>query len=74
MSTTFKIADQVRWNFVPGQVCSRSAARSSTCTRGTPTYNGCIHDASVEVPQYESKSDKTEYVAIHKGNATSCIQ
>ena len=23
MSTTFKLGDQVRWNFVPGPVCSK---------------------------------------------------
>ena len=32
-------------------------------------YEGYIHHASKEDPQYEIKSDKTDHVALHKGRA-----
>lgn len=32
-------------------------------------YNGYIHHASRDDPQYEIKSDKTDHVAMHKGKA-----
>jgi hypothetical protein len=32
-------------------------------------YKGYTHHASPDDPQYEIKSDKTEHVAMHKGQA-----
>jgi hypothetical protein len=32
-------------------------------------YKGYTHHASADDPQYETKSDKTDHVAMHKGAA-----
>ena len=32
-------------------------------------YKGYTHHASLEDPQFEIKSDKTDHIAIHKGGA-----
>ncbi|HUJ68821.1 MAG TPA: DUF2945 domain-containing protein [Syntrophorhabdales bacterium] len=32
-------------------------------------YKGYVHHASVDEPQYEIKSDKTDHIAMHKGGA-----
>jgi hypothetical protein len=36
-------------------------------------YKGYIHHASIQDPQYEIKSDKTDHVALHKGTALKLI-
>jgi hypothetical protein len=36
--------------------------------------NGYVHHASKAEPQYFIKSDKTEHVAIHKGQALTHIK
>jgi len=33
------------------------------------THKGYLRHASKDDPQYEIKSDKTDHVAMHKGNA-----
>ena len=38
------------------------------------TVNGYVHHASKDEPQYFIKSDKTEHVAIHKGQALTRIK
>ena len=37
-------------------------------TRDTD-YKGYTHHASVDDPQYEIRSDKTDHIAMHKGGA-----
>jgi Hypervirulence associated proteins TUDOR domain len=36
---------------------------------GNLQYKGYTHHASPADPQYEIKSDKTDHIAIHKGEA-----
>jgi hypothetical protein len=36
--------------------------------------NGYVHHASKDEPQYFIKSDKTDHVAIHKGQALTRIK
>jgi hypothetical protein len=41
-------------------------------TKGV-SYKGYTHHASVDDPQYEIKSDMTDHVALHKGNALRLV-
>lgn len=62
---TFKVGDHVTWNSEAGYV-------SGTIVKvheKNVSYKGYIHHASVDVPQYEIKSDKTDHIAFHKGEA-----
>lgn len=65
MSTTFKPGDHVSWNSEAGRVRGRILR---VHTRDL-NWKGYTHHASKEEPQYEIKSDKTEHVALHKGQA-----
>jgi hypothetical protein len=70
MTRSFKIGDSVRWNSEAGRV-------SGTITRvHTQNFmvNGYTHHASMEAPQYEIKSSKTEHVAFHKGSALTKLR
>ena len=69
MSTTFKIGDHVRWNSEAGNVRGHI---QKIHTRDT-TWKGHVRHCSVDDPQYEIKSDKTDHVAMHKGSALSHI-
>ena len=69
MKHKFKIGDHVTWNSEAGHV-------SGTITKihtNNFDYNGYIHHANKDDPQYEIKSDKTDHVAVHKGRALSKI-
>ena len=65
MRKKFSVGDHVRWNSEAGHL------------RGTITkvhtkdvqYKGHTHRCSAEDPQYEIKSDTTDHVAMHKGDA-----
>ncbi len=37
-------------------------------------YEGYVHHASKENPQYEIKSDKTDHIALHKAAALKLIR
>ena len=65
MTTIFKVGDHVRWNSEAGQVSGKII---KVHTKDT-VYKGYTHHASVDEPQYEIKSDKTEHIAMHKGEA-----
>ena len=65
MSMRFKIGDHVTWNSEAGRV---SGTIIRVHTRDVD-YKGYIHHASVDEPQYEIKSDKTDHIAMHKGGA-----
>ena len=65
MRKTFKRGDHVEWNSEAGRVRG-VVIRKVT---GEYRYKGYIHHASRDEPQYLIKSDKTEHVAIHKGQA-----
>lgn len=65
MSKKFKIGDHVSWNSEVGRVTGtiiKAHVRDFN-------YNGHIHHASDDDPQYEIKSDKTDHIAAHKGGA-----
>jgi len=64
MRKRFKIGDHVSWNSEAGRV-------SGTITAihiADFDYNGHVHHASEDDPQYEIKSDKTEHIAAHRGS------
>ena len=65
MTAKFKVGDHVTWNSEAGHVSGRII---KIHTRDAE-YKGYTHHASPDDPQYEIKSDKTDYVAIHKGGA-----
>jgi hypothetical protein len=59
----FKVGDHVSWNSEAGRVRGR-IVRVHT---NNVNHKGYVHHASPEHPQYEIKSDKTEHIAVHKG-------
>ena len=63
MSKTFKRGDHVEWNSEAGRV------RGVITRKVVSDYNfkGDVHHASEAEPQYLIKSDKTDHIAIHKG-------
>jgi hypothetical protein len=65
MNTKFKIGDHVTWNSEAGHVSGKII---KVHTKNTD-YKGYTHHASADDPQYEIKSDKTDHIAIHKGEA-----
>ncbi len=65
MSAHFKIGDHVTWNSEAGWVRGHIIQIHTSET----SYKGHPRHASVEEPQYEIKSDKTDHVAMHKGAA-----
>jgi Hypervirulence associated proteins TUDOR domain len=65
MNARFKVGDHVRWNSEAGFVRGTIVR---VHTRDT-AYRGYVHHASVDDPQYEIQSDKTDHVAMHKGAA-----
>jgi hypothetical protein len=69
MPKIFKISEHVRWNSEAGRVSGIIIKKIISDTK----FNGYVHHASREAPQYLIKSDKTEHVAIHKGTALRLI-
>ncbi|CAE6775052.1 hypothetical protein R69927_04160 [Paraburkholderia domus] len=65
MTTRFKVGDHVTWNSEAGHVSGKVI---KVHTKDTD-YKGYIRHASVDDPQYEIRSDKTDHVAMHKGGA-----
>lgn len=59
----FNAGDHVCWNSEVGHV-SGKIVKVHTCDFD---YKGHTHYASVDDPQYEIKSDKTDHIAAHKG-------
>jgi hypothetical protein len=69
MTKTFKVGDHVTWNSEAGHVSGRIVK----VHKKDVNYKGYIHHASIQDPQYEIKSDKTDHVALHKGTALKLI-
>jgi len=69
MAHTFKVGDHVRWNSEAGHV---SGVIIKVHTKDFD-YKGYTHHASSDDPQYEIKSDKSEHIAAHKGQALTKI-
>lgn len=63
MTHKFKIGDHVSWNSEAGHV---SGTITKVHTKNVD-YKGYTHHATVDDPQYEIKSDKTDHIAMHKG-------
>jgi hypothetical protein len=55
----------VSWNYEGGPV-SGHIVRVHT---KDVNYKGYVHHANKDEPQYEIKTDKTDHVALHKGEA-----
>jgi hypothetical protein len=70
MTHNFKIGDHVGWNSEAGRV-SGTIVRVHTSDF---EVNGYTHHASVDAPQYEIKSSKTEHIAFHKGSALTKLR
>ncbi|MDO6440396.1 DUF2945 domain-containing protein [Cyclobacterium sp. 1_MG-2023] len=65
MKHKFKIGDEVTWNSHAGYV-SGTIIKVHTADFD---YKGYTHHASMEEPQYEIKSSKTDHIAAHKEKA-----
>lgn len=65
MPGRFQVGDHVTWNSEAGYV-SGTIIKVHTSDFD---YKGHRHRASVEDPQYEIKSDKTNHIAAHRGSA-----
>jgi len=65
MTEPFKIGDRVKWNSEAGYV---EGTIIHVHTRDFD-YKGHTHRASIESPQYEIQSSKTDHIAAHKGSA-----
>ncbi|MDQ0096115.1 hypervirulence associated TUDOR domain-containing protein [Paeniglutamicibacter psychrophenolicus] len=65
MSAKFRVGDHVSWNSEAGRV--RGTIRKIH-TKDVE-YKGHWHRCSEADPQYEIQSDKTDHVAMHKGQA-----
>ena len=64
MTAAFKVGDHVSWNSEAGRVRG-TIVRVHT---ENVNYKGYVHHANRDDPQYEIKSDKTDHVAMHKGD------
>ena len=69
MATDFKRGDHVEWNSEVGRV--RGTIQRKWISE--ITFKGYKRHASKKEPQYIIKSDKTDHVAIHKGDALKLI-
>ena len=65
MDKTLKSGDHVEWNSEAGRVRGVIVKKivSDICVKGS------VYHASKDDPQYIIQSDKTDHVAIHKGQA-----
>ncbi len=70
MTKSFKVGDHVSWNSEAGRVSGR-VIRVHTSDFSVKGYT---HHASVDAPQYEIKSSKTEHIAFHKGSALTKLR
>jgi hypothetical protein len=69
MEHIFKVGDHVKWNSEAGHV----SGKIIKIHIADFDYKGYTHHASKEDPQYAIKSDKTDHVAVHKGNALTKV-
>jgi len=70
MTQRFKTGDRVSWNSEAGRVRGKIMRVHTKDVN----YKGYVHHASKEYPQYEIKSDKTDHIAVHKGNALRLLE
>ncbi len=62
-------SDHVRWNSEAGRVSGTIVKKH---TRDTE-YKGHKRHCTKDEPQYEIRSDKTDHIAMHKGDALEKI-
>jgi hypothetical protein len=65
MARKFSIGDHVGWNSEAGQVSGRIIGIHTENFQ----HKGYTRHATADDPQYAIKSDKTEHIALHKGDA-----
>jgi hypothetical protein len=65
MSGRFKVGDHVTWNSEAGQV---SGVIRKVHVRDFD-WKGYTRHCSPDDPQYEISSDRTDHVAVHRGDA-----
>ncbi|ANZ26860.1 DUF2945 domain-containing protein [Rhodococcus aetherivorans] len=65
MTTDFSVGDHVRWNSEAGYVEGVIIRKHTKDVE----FKGRTRRCSESDPQYEIKSDKTEHIAMHKGDA-----
>lgn len=65
MSAKFAVGDHVRWNSEAGHVQGKITKVHTEDVE----YKGHMRRCSEDDPQYEITSDKTDHVAMHKGDA-----
>jgi hypothetical protein len=65
MKLSFKIGDHVSWNSEAGRV----GGTIIKVHHKNLQYKGYTHHASLQDPQYEIKSDKTNHIALHRASA-----
>ncbi|MDX5310129.1 MAG: DUF2945 domain-containing protein [Rhodococcus sp. (in: high G+C Gram-positive bacteria)] len=65
MASDFSVGDHVRWNSEAGYVEGVIIAKHTEDVE----FKGRTRRCSESHPQYEIKSDKTEHIAMHKGDA-----
>ena len=70
MPKLFKRGDHVAWNSEAGRVRGVVLKKIISDTR----FKGYVHHASKDEPQYLIQSDKTDHVAIHKGQALRLLK
>lgn len=70
MSGKFSVGDHVSWNSEAGRV----SGHITHVHTADFDYKGHTHRASEKDPQYEIKSDKTDHIAAHKGDALHLIE
>lgn len=69
MLNAFRIGDHVTWNSEAGHVSGVIIAVHTSDF----DYKGHRHRASVDDPQYEIRSDRTDHIAAHKEAALTRI-
>lgn len=69
MAHRFKVGDHVRWNSEAGHVTGKITKVHTEDTE----YKGHMRRCSEDDPQYAIKSDKTDHIAMHKGDALEKI-
>jgi Hypervirulence associated proteins TUDOR domain len=70
MPKAFKRGEHVEWNSEAGRVRGVILKKVTSDVR----LKGYVHHASQNVPQYLIQSDKTDHVAIHKGQALRLLK
>lgn len=65
MTNRFSVGDHVQWNSEAGQV---RGTITEVHTKDTE-FKGRTRRCSDDDPQYEIQSDKTDHVAMHRGEA-----